>query len=46
MEVDISKAKSKAFNIFLSMLQLGGQLILGYWSWGYDGINDYTFKVF
>jgi len=45
MEVDISEPKSKAFNIFLRMLQLGGQLILGYWASRYDGIDGCDYNI-
>lgn len=44
MEVDINEPKSKAFNIFLRMFQLGGQLTLAYWASRYEGISgcDYS----
>lgn len=40
MEVDINEPKSKAFNIFLRMFQLGGQLALAYWASRFEGVTQ------
>lgn len=32
MEADINEPKSKAFNIYLRIFQLGFQIVLGYWA--------------
>jgi hypothetical protein len=45
MEVDINEPKSKAFNVFLRMFQLGCQLIIAYWALKSDGTSacDFTY---
>ena len=32
MEVDINEPNSKFYNVFLRMVQLGGQVALAYWA--------------
>lgn len=32
MEVDINEPNSKFFNVFLRMMQVGGQVALAYWA--------------
>ena len=45
MEVDINEPKSKAFNMFLRMFQLGCQLIITYWALKSDGISTCDFNI-
>jgi len=45
MEVDINEPKSKAFNIFLRMLQLSLQLISGYWASRHQGVGACEYSV-
>lgn len=45
MEVDINEPKSKAFNVFLRMFQLGCQLIIAYWTLKSDGIQGCEFTI-
>ena len=46
MEVDINEPNSKFFNVFLRMVQLGGQVALAYWAvrwYEYEGICGHLF---
>lgn len=45
MEVDINEPKSKAFNVFLRMFQLGCQLIIAYWALKSDGVSACDFNI-
>lgn len=40
MEVNVNIPKSKSFNIYLRMFQLGLRLALAYWAIFYDGLSD------
>jgi hypothetical protein len=45
MEVDINEPKSRAFNIFLRMFQLGLQLILGYWASRFNNLSGCSYST-